>query len=414
MSGSKVAMLHYSAPPVVGGVEAVMLAHARAFSQAGHAVTFIAGRGDAAPGAEVDLIPELDSRHPAIESISRELAHGRVPPDFDRMVEHIANILRPRLKSFDSLIVHNVLTKHFNLPLTTALHRLLDAGGLPHTLAWCHDFTWASPSSQKKVHAGYPWELLRTYRSDMTYVTVSRERQQTLAQLLACPPDRVHVAYNGVDPEQLLGVSGQGRALMERLDLAGGDLILIMPVRVTRAKNIEYALRVVGALKALNCAPRLVVTGPPDPHDAASLAYYESLRTLRRTLELEAEARFVYESGPEPDRPCIIEWPLVAELLRTSDVMFMPSHREGFGMPILEAGLIGLPVASAAVPAAVELGGGDVLRFDPTLEPDQLARELLDWLARNPQHRLRQRVRRQYTWQAIFQRDIEPLLRPTA
>ena len=31
-----VAMLHYAAPPVVGGVEAVILAHAQTFVQAGY------------------------------------------------------------------------------------------------------------------------------------------------------------------------------------------------------------------------------------------------------------------------------------------------------------------------------------------------------------------------------------------
>ena len=42
----RTAILHYSAPPVVGGVEAVMLAHARTFVAAGLEVTVIAGRGE--------------------------------------------------------------------------------------------------------------------------------------------------------------------------------------------------------------------------------------------------------------------------------------------------------------------------------------------------------------------------------
>ena len=42
-----VAMLHYSAPPVVGGVESVLAHQAQLFNEAGHKVRVIAGRGEA-------------------------------------------------------------------------------------------------------------------------------------------------------------------------------------------------------------------------------------------------------------------------------------------------------------------------------------------------------------------------------
>jgi len=47
------AILHYTAPPVVGGVEAVIDAHARIFLQMGYPVSIIAGQGskDALPAA---------------------------------------------------------------------------------------------------------------------------------------------------------------------------------------------------------------------------------------------------------------------------------------------------------------------------------------------------------------------------
>jgi glycosyltransferase involved in cell wall biosynthesis len=90
--------------------------------------------------------------------------------------------------------------------------------------------------------------------------------------------------------------------------------------------------------------------------------------------------------------------------------MFMPSHREGFGMPVLEAGLAGLPVVCTKVPAADEVGGDDVIMFDADQEPAQLAEQLLSWAEENPVHRLRRRTRQSYTWDVIFQQDIKPLL----
>jgi glycosyltransferase involved in cell wall biosynthesis len=409
----RITMLHYTAPPVVGGVEAVILAHAQTFIRAGFPVTIVAGRGEAEAlpeSVDLVLVPEIDSQDAEIARMSAQLEQGRVPPGFEAMSERLGERLAPVLSRFDYLIVHNAFTKHFNLPLTDALDRSLDGDQRPHCIAWCHDFTWTSPSSGSKVHPGHPWDLLRTRRPDVTYVVVSQRRQQELAGLFGCPPEEIRVIYNGVDPQALLGLSAQGAALVERLGLLERDLILLMPVRVTRAKNIEYALRVVAALKARGCRPKLVLTGPPDPHDAESMAYFRSLRVLRQELGVEEEMRFVFESGSDPDEPYLIDAGTVGDLFRVSDLMFMPSHREGFAMPVLEAGLTGIPVVCTQVPAAVEIGGEDVIAFDLDETPDRLAERMLAWAEGSPVHRLRRRVRQNYTWQAIFRRDIEPLL----
>ncbi len=413
MSEPRTAILHYTAPPVVGGVEAVILAHARVFGRAGFPITVIAGRGEegALPeGAELVLVPEIDSQHGEVARISAELETGQVPPRFEAMTERLCETLGALLYHFDQVIVHNIFTKHFNLPLTAALDRLLDGDQPPRCIAWCHDMTWTSPSSRSKVRPGYPWDLLRTHRQDVSYVVVSQLRQQELAGLFGCPAEEIRVVYNGVDPQSLLGLSPEGLDLVQRLDLMEQDLVLLMPVRVTRAKNIEYASRVVAALKARNCRIRLVLTGPPDPHDAASMAYFHSLCALREELGVANEMRFIFESGRDPGEPYLVDAGVVGDLYRVSDLMFMPSHREGFAMPVLEAGLACVPVVCTRVPAAVEIGGDDVIAFDPEEAPDRLAARILAWAEGNPVHRLRRRVRQNFTWQAIFRRDIEPLL----
>ncbi len=408
------AFIHYTAPPVIGGVEAVMHAHAKTFEAAHYPVEIIAGRGEQSalpPQTGFTLLPALDSLHPEVVRFNVQLEKGEVPSSFDNMVEDLVKELAPILSRFDNLIVHNIFTKHFHLPLTVALHRLLDAGRVRHCIAWCHDFTWTSPNSGHKVHPGYPWDLLRIYRPDVTYVVVSQERQRTLAGLFQRSLDDIHVIYNGVDPEMLLGLSETGRMLAQRIGLLEADLVLLMPVRVTQAKNIEYALRVVAALKQKGQQPRLIVTGPPDPHDAASMDYFRTLQNLRRELDVEREAHFVFESGPDPATPFFLDYAVVSELLRSCDVMFMPSHREGFGMPILEAGLLGRLVACTAMPAANEIGGQEVLLFDRADDPAQVADRILDWSETNSAQRLRRRVRQNYAWSAIFQQQIKPLLK---
>lgn len=406
-----IAILHYTLPPVVGGVESVILAQARAFIRAGYPVTMIAGRGqrDALPQhSELIIVPELDSRHPEIAAISESLANGHVPESFTPAVEKLIDSLYPILKRFDHVIIHNVMTKHSNLPLTAALIRLIEMGGIRHAIAWCHDASWISPSSREKVQPGYPWDLLRTALGDVTYVTVSERSQQELADLFNIEPEMIHLVYNGVEPRTLLGLSTEGMELVERLGLLNSDLTLLMPVRITPAKNIEYALSVLAHLRMACQNPRLVVTGPPD---AKNMEYFESLLAMRDRLGVARHAEFVYECGPNAWEPYTISESVVAELFRVSDVVFIPSLREGFGMPVLEAGLCGIPVVSADnVPASLEIGKQDVSMFSADLDPQDMALKILSLVNRNPISHLRRRLRKGYTWQALFQRAIEPIL----
>lgn len=408
-----VALLHYSAPPVAGGVEAVIQAQAALFARVGHSTTVIAGRGAAGAlptGVEFQLLPEMDSQHPAIVQLSAQLEAGQVPETFDELTAALEQRLAAALSGCDAAIVHNVFTKHFNLALTEALSRLFARRAVPAGLAWCHDFTWTSSNSRHKVHPGLPWDRLRARQAGLQYVVVSEARRRELAGLFGCPEAELHAIPNGVDPPELLGLSEAGWTLIERLELFTSDLVVLLPVRITQAKNIELALRVAAALKQQGVHLKMVVTGPPDPHDERSLAYFRELQDLRRELGVEAELRFVFESGPDPQEGLRIGPALIGELYRVSDLLFMPSHREGFGMPVLEAGLVGLPVLTTLVPAAEEIGGDQVTVFALSESPETVAGRVRDWMAGNAQLILRRRVRQHYTWEAIFQRALLPLL----
>jgi len=165
MFNRKIAIVHYSAPPVVGGVEGVMSAHCTEFVHAGFEPVVVAGRGEQAAlpmGTQFIQIPEMDSQHPAILNISQALENGTVPDALELLTQALQDTLRAALANSAYLIVHNVLFKHFNLPLTAALFRLMDEdlrteGGRPRKwIAWGHDFTWTSQNSRAKVHPGYP------------------------------------------------------------------------------------------------------------------------------------------------------------------------------------------------------------------------------------------------------------------
>ena len=285
----KIALLHYSVPPVVGGVESVLAQQARLMADAGHAVQVIAGRGEQFdPRVTFTPMPLADSRHAEVLAIKSELDAGRVPPAFAVLVDTLRAELTRALAGVDVLIAHNVCSLNKNLALTAALHDLLAQPGAPRMILWHHDLAWTTPRYRSELHEGWPWDLLRTDWPAATQVVVSTLRQQELAELLHIPLDRIHVIPNGLDIGAFLKLEAQTAELVRRLKLLAAEPLLLLPVRITPRKNIELAVRVIAALR--NPAqwwrsrlpnPVLVVTGPPGPHNPANAAYFARLKELR-------------------------------------------------------------------------------------------------------------------------------------
>ena len=233
-------------------------------------------------------------------------------------------------------IVHNALTLHKNLALTAALEKL-HARLAFRMIAWCHDFAWQDPLYTGSLHPGYPWDLLRTSWERVRYVVVSESRQQDLADLLGLPEDQIQVVTPGIDAFDFLSISPLTRRLVSRLNLESLCPLLLLPARITRRKNIEFAIHTTAALRACMPCASLVITGPPGPHNPRNQAYLQSLIELASQLGIRPYVHFLYEMG-ENGEPLNLPDEAVAELYRLADVMIFPSLREGFGIPILEAG----------------------------------------------------------------------------
>jgi mannosylglucosylglycerate synthase len=409
----RIVFLHFTAPPIVGGVEAVIAEHVRLFSEAGYQTLIVAGRvvEDSSNAADdLVVIPEMDSENPEYLAVYPALESGEIPDPFRKLQSAIENGLKGTLKPTDVVIAHNILTTHFNLALTAAVHALAAANQIPHLVVWCHDLSrHVNPDRDAEQYHGQPWDLLRTRIPGAAYVAVSSSRQQALAGILDCSPASIEVIPNGVDPAQLLALSDLGRHFIAEFDLFSVDLILLMPVRITKVKNIEFAMQVAHELKGSGRTLRLIITGPPDPHVVDVPDYLRELIALRDSLGLQDDVVFIHEGTPGYPSPLMLEPDTVGELYRLSDLILMPSIREGFGMPVLEAGLVDRPVFATTIPVTQDLP-----EFKYLIERDEsaysVARRINQWADADAAHRLRKEVRSNFTWSRIFSRRIVPLV----
>ncbi len=170
----KIILLHYSAPPVVGGVESVIGHHARLMADDGHEVCLVAGRGEQTdPRVGFTRIPMVDSRHPTVLSIKESLDKGIVPDEFFVQVDELTARLQEALSGADCLIVHNACSLNKNLVLTAALKRISEEENHPRFILWHHDLAWTTPRYRGELHDGYPWDLLRTAWPGAQQVTIS-------------------------------------------------------------------------------------------------------------------------------------------------------------------------------------------------------------------------------------------------
>lgn len=400
-----IAILHYSVPPIVGGVESVIAHHARLMSADGHSVRLIAARG-AAMSNEIPLmyIPLADSRYERINLIKQELDKGIVPASFDSLRDELADELKKALTGVDVLIAHNVCSLNKNLALTAALHKLHQANQLPRLILWHHDLAWTTPRYLPELHEGYPWNLLKTDWGNTTHVVVSDLRQDELADLMKLEREFIHVIPNGVDMDRFYKLEILTQDLLDKTHVLDAAPILLLPVRITPRKNIELALWTLAGLKKDFPHAALVVTGPLGPHNANNIKYFELLTELRKQLGLQGSAHFLAElyDGFLPDE-------IIADFYRVADALFFPSREEGFGIPLIEAAFSHLPAFCADIPPLRKLGLTDAQFFSPDEDPALVANMLADYFKTSLPARLAMRARASFRWEAIYRQHITPL-----
>jgi glycosyltransferase involved in cell wall biosynthesis len=399
--------MHYTAPPIVGGVEQVMASQANIFSLYGHEVVILTGRGQAwDESIRVTTFDSLDSRDAEILKIKVDLDDGVLTPSFDAATERIYRWLRKNTRKLDVLIAHNVATMHKNLPLTAALLRLVEerANGL-RIILWHHDFAWTARQYKEELYAAYPWNLTGKAWDGVIHVAISDSRKAEMVELTGIDPARVQVIPNGIDQFQVLGLSKETVRLAHRFKLQLTEPLFLTPVRITRRKNLELALRIVAQLRIDFPKAFLVITGPTGAHNPANQAYLQELTDLKKDLGLEEHVLMLAEHYPDG-----LPSTQIADLYRLADALLLTSSEEGFGLPVLEAGLGKQALFCSDIPALRALSNGAATLFSINEPEGQIARRIVERLQSDTAYQLRARVKREYSWDSIYLNHIEPLL----
>ena len=175
-------------------------------------------------------------------------------------------------------------------------------------------------------------------------VTVSETVRSRLCERLRLAEDRVTCCYAAV----VHCVPGPLPAGLEK-----GRYLLALG-RVESRKNIA---RLILAHRASGVSLPLVVAGPE--------GHWASQAERRHTQALLAESQVVH-LGWQPEETA-------TALLAGARALLMPSLAEGFGLPVIEAMMCGVPAMGAATGPAAEIAADGALLVDPA-NVDAIAR----------------------------------------
>jgi glycosyltransferase involved in cell wall biosynthesis len=402
-----VALFHYSCPPVVGGVEEIILQHALLLSRYYHKVKVFVGDGEPfLKNIEVEINPLLGSRNRQIMNAHQLSAEGK-SGKMEGLIKKLYVYLRDSLEKFDVLIAHNILTMPFNLPLSAALHRIGQEGLIP-IISWNHDSPYFYPDYPKHLDL-FPWNILKRAYAGIHYVAISESRKKMFIDLYG-GRRRVYMIPNGIDPIHFFQLDDGTVRLIQEQRLFEAELIMIQPSRLHRRKNMELSIRVTRALHDQGLKARVLITGAYDPHAPKSLGYYRELKQLAAKLGIEEDvliiAEYVFQSGERLSANRI----MMRDLYLISDILFLPSSQEGFGIPLLESGMIKLPIVCSNIPPFSEIGGEDVCLFELDETPEDIAKRILRLIERLKPHKMFRKVIKYYAWDNIYHEKLLPLL----
>ena len=407
-----IALVHYSYPPVIGGVEFIMEAHAKQFAQAGHQVKIITGVGRSVEeNISIHRIKDFSTDSEETEIVQEELRNGFLTERFGKLKNKLKKEIQKALGDISVCFVHNVLTMHFNMALTAAFSEIIKEWGEEKDFyIWCHDATFNNPDYQIPNRGKYPWKLLQEVQPHGRYITISSWRKKQLSELFGVDSSSFQIVPNGVDLRSFLGVTDFIWQIAQDLDLFHQEIVLFFPSRILRRKNYELAIHITHALNRLGKKSLLLLTGPPDPHNSKTKEYLSELCALIKKLDCEKEVIFIHNLKEKYGQDFKIGYSHLQALYSLSDILLLPSSQEGFGIPLLEAASKKLPIACSNIAPFTEVTKEHTLLFNLKDDPYEIAQRIIDFLNSQPTYQLFKKIMKTYSWEAIYENYLKELV----
>ncbi len=405
--------VHYSLPPVVGGVESVLKPMAELFAKNGYLVTLLAGTGSVeGTNIKTSLLPDLNPDHPHIREMQRIFNLGVLPDNYELRLQNLERRIEAEIGNIEHIIIHNIMSMPDNLTATEALWNYIQKYPQKKYYLYLHDLAWLMDDIKPHLFDRRPWNLLKTALPNVQYVTVSEVRRRQIAELFNIPRRQITVVPNGIKYQDFFKFDDGTPSIIEHIDIFKKYPVVLIPARLIPRKNIVRSLQIIRNLKHDYPDILSIITGPFYPEYSDNHAYLQILREFIRTNELTDHVFFLSDILNELKIPQNKNLSIVRDLYFLSHLVLYLSLDEGFGLPILEAGLARAPLVMSSIPVFREIAGDCclVLPDDESIEYNTNRIKCYLDTAQSSSGSLFHRIFQKYNWDNIWKQYLQPLV----
>lgn len=196
------------------------------------------------------------------------------------------------------------------------------------------------------------WSIKNSCRWASQIIAVSENTKKDLMRLYGVKKEKIRVVYEGV--EQMKNEKLKMKNEFDTFHIPHSIPYFLFIGRIEARKNVARMIEAFDSFKK-KCGTdhKLVLAGKP------GYGYEKIKNEIRRLADKMKNSEDVVELGYVSEEE---KW----ELLRNAEGFLFPSLYEGFGLPVLEAQAVGVPVLTSSTSSLPEISGTDsVILVDP-------------------------------------------------
>jgi glycosyltransferase involved in cell wall biosynthesis len=170
-----------------------------------------------------------------------------------------------------------------------------------------------------------------TYSRVARVLAISEVIHRNVLDTTPMPPERVITLHDAIDAEEFSPVKGNGTKVRQEFGYTKEDVVVGFVGRFSPGKGHEELLHAAATIARARPHVRFLVVGEAS---AGEEAYERGIRRLCTSLEIDHAVTF---AGFRRDMP---------DVMASLDLLAFPSHAESFGVVLIEAMAMELPVVS--------------------------------------------------------------------
>lgn len=289
-----------------------------------------------------------------------------VDKTFEEDVDKLEKCIEEQLKDVDVVITHDIIYQASALKHNIALRRVA-AKSKMRFLHWIHSAT--SPYQLANLRNIFPEKFKEVTQNQFPrsyYIFFNTWSIPRIAKHYQIPESWVKIVHHPTDYLEFAGFHPIARKIVDDYSLFQKEYICVYPARLDEGKQLEYPIKLMGALKKMQFAVQFIAvdfhSSSDDPKDP-KYQYRQKLKGIAIDAGLN-EQEILFTSELMPESKIRVPDTVVENLFDISNIFFMSSNSESYSLVTQEAAMKGnLLIVNRNFPPFRDIFGNKTLVF---------------------------------------------------